>query len=76
LEKVVSLLENIDHFSHDSVREIVQPFADEKGRGSVMHPMRLALTGRDKSPDPFTVAGILGRDVTIKRLNKAIEELT
>jgi glutamyl-tRNA synthetase len=75
LTKIISLIEDIQDFSHDSIKEMVQPFADEKGRGSVLHPMRLALTGRDKSPDPFTVAGILGKEVTIKRLNKAIEIL-
>jgi len=73
LKEVVSLLDSVGDFSHDSVKKVVQPFADERGRGSVMHPMRLALTGRDRSPDPFTVTGILGGEITMKRLNKAKE---
>ncbi len=75
LKKVVSLLERVDDFSYEGVKSAVQPFADERGRGSVMHPMRIALTGRDKSPDPFTIAGILGKEQTIIRLNRAIELL-
>jgi len=75
ITKVISLLDLSKYFTHNSVKEVVQSFADERGRGSVLHPMRLALTGRDRSPDPFTVAGILGRDITIKRLNKAITSL-
>jgi glutamyl-tRNA synthetase len=75
LVKVISLIENLENFSYDSVKSVVQPFADEKGRGSVMHPMRLALTGRDKSPDPFTVAGIIGKEATLRRLKTAINKL-
>ena len=43
-----------------------------ENRGAVLHPMRYALTGLDKSPDPFTVGGILGKNETISRLKKAL----
>ena len=75
LTQVISLLGNVEDFSFESVKSAVQQFADDVGKGSVMHPMRLALTGRDRSPDPFTVAGILGKETTIKRLNKAVKAL-
>jgi len=75
LERVLSLIADLDDFTHDSVKNRVQPLADEKGRGSVLHPMRISLTGKDKSPDPFTIAGILGKEETIKRLNRAIDSL-
>ena len=41
-------------------------------RGEVLHPLRFALSGIDKSPDPFTIAEILGKNETISRLQKAI----
>ena len=44
------------------------PYADENGRGDVLWAMRVVLTGKAKSPDPFTVAGILGKPTTIDRL--------
>ena len=41
-------------------------------RGELLHPVRYALSGLDKSPDPFTVAEILGKNETLSRLQKAI----
>jgi glutamyl-tRNA synthetase len=76
LDEVLMRLEKVDEFSRDNVVSAIQPFADEKGRGSVMHPMRLALTGKDRSPDPFTVASIIGKEETIKRLKKSIKILS
>ena len=44
--------------------------------GEVLWPMRVALTGQDKSPTPFEVAEILGKQKTVGRLQKAIEKLS
>ena len=41
-------------------------------RGEILHPVRYALSGKDKSPDPFIIAFIIGKDETISRLHKAI----
>lgn len=71
LMKVISLIED-----SPDIKESIQPYADEQGRGNVLHPMRYALTGKDKSPDPFTVANIIGKEETLKRLNKAIDKLS
>lgn len=60
----------------ESIKEKLWAFATEKGRANVLWPMRVALTGLEKSPDPFTVAHILGRAETIKRLEYAQKILT
>ena len=41
-------------------------------RGELLHPVRFALSGLDKSPDPFIIASILGKNETLSRLQKAI----
>lgn len=41
------------------------------GRGDVLWPMRVALTGREHSPGPFEVAEVLGKEETIRRLTAA-----
>ena len=41
--------------------------------GKVIHPTRLALTGRTVSPGMFDVMVLLGKERTIERLKKAIE---
>ena len=43
--------------------------------GEVLWPMRVALTGQEKSPTPFEVAEILGKEKSLKRLEIAINLL-
>ncbi|MDB5188136.1 MAG: glutamyl-tRNA synthetase, glutamyl-tRNA synthetase [Candidatus Kaiserbacteria bacterium] len=56
----------------EQIKEVLWEYASTAGKGDVLWPMRYALTGRDKSPDPFIVASILGKDATLRRLEKAI----
>ncbi|MEI6863930.1 MAG: glutamate--tRNA ligase family protein [Candidatus Adlerbacteria bacterium] len=75
LTKVVELLLNHEPFSAESVKEAIFPYATEQGRASVLWPMRVALSGKEKSPDPFTLAGLLGRKKTLERIEKACSML-
>lgn len=77
LEKVLVLLENIDgvFFTPETIKAALWNYATEVGRGSVLWPMRYALSGRDKSPDPFVLASILGKETTIRRITTAIQML-
>lgn len=43
--------------------------------GEVLWPMRVALTGLEKSPTPFEVAAILGKEKSLDRIEKAIASL-
>lgn len=76
LEEVVKKLGDVSDFTAEKIKEELWDFATEQGRGSVLWPMRFALSGRDKSPDPFTLAQILGKEETIKRLKTAAEKLS
>ena len=60
----------------DSAKNAIWDYAEQKGRGSVLWPLRYALSGKEKSPDPFTLIEILGKDETLKRIKKAIEILS
>lgn len=77
LKEVVKLLSGLDEreFNLDKIKEKVWNYAEKEGRGNVLWPLRVALTGLEKSPDPFAVAGVLGKEKTIKRLNYAIEKI-
>lgn len=50
-------------------------YAEEAGKGNVLWPVRYSLSGREKSPDPFTLTEILGKEESVRRLNKAVEIL-
>ncbi len=43
--------------------------------GPTLWPMRAALSGREASPGPFAIAGILGKKETVKRLKTALDLL-
>lgn len=45
------------------------------GNGNVLWPLRVALSGQEKSPGPFEIAEVLGKDETMCRLKEAIEKL-
>jgi glutamyl-tRNA synthetase len=72
LEKVVELLTKTTHWGQESLKETIFPYAEEKGKGDVLWPIRYVLSGRDKSPDPFTLLYILGKEVSLRRIQDAL----
>jgi glutamyl/glutaminyl-tRNA synthetase len=73
LENIIDILGKITDFNKESVKSALWPLAEERGKGNVLWPMRYALSGKDKSPDPFTICEILGKDESIRRLKFAYE---
>lgn len=78
LTHVISLLEKIpdENFKADNIKSSLWDYATEVGRGEVLWPMRYALSGKEKSPDPFSLAELLGKSDTIKRLKTAIKKVS
>lgn len=78
LQVIMEILEKLAEtdFTAEKLKEILMPKADELGKGSVLWPTRVALSGKDKSPDPFTLLAILGQAESLKRLQTAINILT
>lgn len=78
LSKAIEILniEGNEIFSDpEGIKKVLWDYATQEGRGAVLWPIRYALTGKEKSPDPFTVASIIGKDVTIRRLEAALVQL-
>ncbi len=77
LEHTVLLLTEIIEakWNKENIKEKLWPYAEEVGRGDILWPMRYSLSGLDKSPDPFILAEILGKEETIARLNTVISIL-
>ncbi len=78
LEHIINTLSAIEteQFSAETVKASLWDYASEQGRGNVLWPMRYALSGREKSPDPFTLAEILGKEATLRRLQTAHEKMS
>lgn len=41
-------------------------------RGPALHPLRYGLSGLEKSPDPFTIASIIGKQETLERIEDTL----
>lgn len=75
LRGALSSLEEGDFGDPERIKAAVWDYATREGRASVLWPLRYALTGRARSPDPFTVASIVGRTATLTRIDRAVEAL-
>ena len=64
-----------EDFSPEDVKNLIWDFASQEGRGDVLWPLRVAFSGKEKSPDPFELVYVLGRDESINRINNAISKL-
>src|SRR3989339_339954 len=76
LQKMMKIITEIDEkdFMEEKVKSVLMPKAEEFGKGSVLWPLREALSGKEKSPDPFTLLSILGKEESIKRIQNAIDK--
>ena len=75
LKESVMALEKLSEkdFTKENVKNILMKITDRlESRGELLHPVRYALSGLDKSPDPFVIAEVLGKNETLSRLQKAI----
>jgi glutamyl-tRNA synthetase len=77
LQQLISVLENIGDFTTINIESIVKDWMtkNEIGMGKVMQPFRLSLVGALKGPHLFDIVAMLGKEETIKRLEKAIANL-
>ncbi|MFH0755605.1 MAG: glutamate--tRNA ligase family protein [bacterium] len=63
---------NADNKEFKNLKEKLMKLAEEKGKGNVLWPLRVALSGKEKSPDPFTLLFILGKEESMERIQKVI----
>lgn len=78
LTEVKMIIENWDwsDFNKDALRLALDDLGKKLGdRGLVYWPFRVALTGREKSPDPIEIAAILEKEEVLKRINAAINKI-
>lgn len=64
-------------WTEDALEEVVRGYADAQGvgAGKVIHPLRVALTGRMSSPGIFEVLVILGRKRSLERIDRGLARI-
>ncbi len=75
LEEVQRLLPTTDFSSIESIKQAIMPYAEEHGKGNVLWPLRYALSGQEKSVDPFTICYILGKDEVYNRITRVCKKI-
>lgn len=81
LEAISALIETLhEGMSADDIKTVLMPYADgitkeNGGRGAALWPLRYALSGSERSPDPFTLISLLGPQESISRIRTALDIL-
>ncbi|WP_310558891.1 glutamate--tRNA ligase [Flavobacterium sp.] len=77
MQEMISVLGEITDFTAANIETIVKDWMtkNEIGMGKVMQPFRLSLVGALKGPHLFDIVELIGKEETIKRLEKAIAAL-
>ncbi len=77
MQELISVLSEITDFTSVNIETIVKDWMtkNEIGMGKVMQPFRLSLVGALKGPHLFDIVELIGKEETIKRIEKAIATL-
>jgi glutamyl-tRNA synthetase len=75
LTEAAKLLTEADFTSPETVKQALWSYADEVGRGELLWPLRTALSGKERSPDPFMIAYIIGKEETLSRITTACDKI-
>ncbi|MEA3399437.1 MAG: glutamate--tRNA ligase [Patescibacteria group bacterium] len=73
LEECLDLIEDFE--SPEKAKEVIWPLTEKYGTGNVLWPLRIALSSKKKSADPFTFLHLLGKEESQKRIQNAINIL-
>lgn len=77
MTKVSEILTNIEDFTSANIETILKSWMTESeiGMGKVMQPLRLSIVGALKGPHLFDIIEIIGKEESVKRIQKAINIL-
>lgn len=75
LLKLQELLSEADFTTTESIKESIWSYAEEVGKGEVLWPLRVSLSGKPQSPDPFSLAYILGKEETLSRIKSTCDKI-
>ena len=78
LKLVKPVLENLPEWTETAIHDAVMNAIQEAGlkNGAVLWPLRIAIAGVANTPGgAFEIAGLLGREETLRRLEKGLRRL-
>lgn len=80
LQKILAILnefeEEKDEIEKAAFYQALLPLINQEGRGEVLWPLRVAVSGQLASPDPLDIIKVLGLKETKRRIQIAVDKLT
>ena len=82
LEKIKQIFENeidFENFDKNLLKKRLDELSEnefKKDRGAVYWPLRVSLTGKQGSPDPIDILGVLTKNTIIDRIESALKKLS
>ena len=75
--ELISILSEIEDFSSEKAEKIVIDWitVKEYNMGGVMNAFRLAIVGEGKGPHMFDITELIGKEETIKRIQRAVNNI-
>jgi glutamyl-tRNA synthetase len=74
-EIIIKAIDSADFSNTESLQNQLNISAEQIGKGSFFWPLRVALSGKEKSPDPISLMLYFGKEETLIRLKNAQNEL-
>ena len=75
LHQALGIIDNIENYTVENLKTEIKSWitTNSIGFGKVMMPLRLALVGALQGPDVFDIMFMIGKEETIKRIEKAVD---
>ncbi len=77
LEELAQAMEALPEFTVEALEALVRGMGEAKGcgMGSLVHPIRVAVSGKTEGPGLFEMLWLLGRERTLRRLRDVAKRL-
>lgn len=80
-ELLGKLKENFDKLQNPSKEDFEKALDDTAfhlnvGKGKLIHPLRIAISGIGEGPGVYDIISVIGKDETISRINTALQKLS
>jgi glutamyl-tRNA synthetase len=74
LKALLKVYENLADFNKETTEKVLRELANNlnKKPAEFIHPLRVALTGKLVGPPIFDVVNVMGKELVIKRIKKAL----
>lgn len=77
LEEILGRFKQLapENFDEEKLLFALSDLIDAESRGSVLWPLRVAVSGKSASPDPLAIITVLGKEETLRRITVAVDKI-